>query len=66
MWRKFAQLPAAAWRRAIGVAAIVGTLLVLINQGDALITGRIDVLKALLTYLVPFGVSIYSAAAAQR
>jgi hypothetical protein len=65
MWRKFAQLPAAAWRRAIGVAAVVGTLLVLINQGDALIAGRVDVMKVVLTYLVPFGVSIYSAAAAR-
>jgi methyl-accepting chemotaxis protein len=61
--RKFAQLPTAAWRRAVVVAAVVGTLLTLINQWDALGAGRVDLVKAMLTYLVPFGVSIYSAAA---
>ena len=49
-------------RRSIWVAIIVGTILTLINQGDTLLAeGQIDVVKALLTYLVPFGVSSYGA-----
>ena len=51
-------------RRALITAALVGTLLTLINQGDALIEGRIDLLKAALSYCVPFCVAIYSAAQA--
>jgi methyl-accepting chemotaxis protein len=63
MWRRFAQLPATAWRRAVVVAVVVGTLLTLINQWDALAAWRVDIVKAALTYLVPFCVSVYSAAA---
>ena len=50
--------------RALRVAAIVGTVLVLINQGDVILAGdfaRLNLTKALLTYCVPFGVSAYSA-----
>jgi hypothetical protein len=52
------------FRRAVQVAAVVGTILFLINQLDVLIAGRITALvvaKILLTYLVPFSVSTYSA-----
>ncbi|HVC52593.1 MAG TPA: nitrate/nitrite transporter NrtS [Stellaceae bacterium] len=49
-------------RRSLGVALIVGTILNLINQGDALVTGRsLDFAKLLLTYLVPYCVSTYGA-----
>jgi len=49
--------------RSLYISAIVGTMLNLINQGDKLITGsEIDVLKCLLTYLVPYCVATYSAA----
>ncbi|MEO0437125.1 MAG: nitrate/nitrite transporter NrtS [Pseudomonadota bacterium] len=50
--------------RALRVALVVGTLLMLINYGDRLfpldLTGR-DILKIVLTYLVPYGVSTWSA-----
>lgn len=53
-------------RRSFIVALIVGTILNLINQGDALWTGTpIDVAKLLLTYLVPYFVSIYGAVSYQ-
>jgi hypothetical protein len=49
-------------RRSFVVALIVGTILNLINQGDALVTGMpIEVVKLLLTYLVPYCVSTYGA-----
>jgi len=49
-------------RRSLIVALIVGTILNLINQGDALVTGMpLDIAKLLLTYLVPYCVSTYGA-----
>ena len=49
--------------RALKVAAVVGSLLVLINQGEVLLRGALPPLwKLLLTYCVPYGVSTYSAA----
>jgi hypothetical protein len=55
------------FHRAILVALVVGTILNLINQGDALSAGRhIDWAKALLTYLVPFCVSVHGALSARR
>jgi hypothetical protein len=46
--------------RAIVVMLIVGSVLNLINQGDALFHGtQLDVAKLLLTYIVPFCVSTY-------
>ncbi len=61
----------AAWRCAISdgvplrsliVALIVGSVLNLINQGDALVAGGpIDWVKALLTLGVPYCVSTYGA-----
>ncbi len=49
--------------RALKVAAVVGTILVAINQGDAILNGIMPpVWKLLLTYCVPYSVSTYSAA----
>ena len=49
-------------RRSFIVALIVGTILNLINQGDALVAGMpLDLTKLLLTYLVPYCVSTYGA-----
>ena len=69
--RRLLDLPSTIWRNAVSdgvprrsciVALIVGTILNLINQGDAVFTGAtIDVSKLLLTYLVPYCVSTYGA-----
>ncbi|TXR54385.1 nitrate/nitrite transporter NrtS [Reinekea thalattae] len=56
-------------RTAIRVALIVGSALALINHGDKLVTGTLTVpaiLKMLLTYLVPYSVSTWSAVKAIR
>jgi len=53
-------------RRALIVALTVGTVLNLINQGDALIAGRaLDWLKIALTYIVPYCVNTHGAVAAR-
>lgn len=50
--------------RALKLSAIIGTLLILINQGDMLLAGAMPPYwKIALTYLVPYGVSSYSTAA---
>lgn len=47
---------------ALRTSLLIGTLLNVINQGDALFgSGQLQVLKLLLTYLVPYGVATYSA-----
>jgi hypothetical protein len=49
-------------RRSLWVAIIVGTILNVINQGDAFVTGgSINWTKILLTYVVPYVVSTYGA-----
>jgi hypothetical protein len=49
-------------RRSFLVAIIVGTILNLINQGDALFgAAAINWTKLFLTYLVPYAVSTYGA-----
>jgi hypothetical protein len=49
-------------RRSLVVGLVVGTILNLINQGDALVAGRRpDLLKLLLTYLVPYWFATYGA-----
>lgn len=49
-------------KRSFVVALIVGTILNLINQGDAMLAGLpLDLAKLLLTYLVPYLVSTYGA-----
>lgn len=56
-------------RRALRVAAVVGTLLVAINYADRWLAGsltRADWLKMGLTYLVPYAVATYAAVDAIR
>ncbi len=49
-------------RRSLIVAMIIGTLLNLINQGDAILAGGpIVVWKIVLTYVVPYCVATYGA-----
>ncbi len=61
---KIAMQPGILKRSAI-VAVIVGTILNLINQGDAMMAGaQINVFKCLLTYMVPFCVATYGAVGA--
>lgn len=49
-------------RRSFVVALVVGTILNLINQGDALLGGGdVSVLKLVLTYAVPYCVATYGA-----
>jgi hypothetical protein len=53
-------------RRSLTVAVIVGTVLNLINQGDALIgIASVNWLKLVLTYCVPYAVCTYGAVAQQ-
>lgn len=54
-------------KRAVKVALIVGTLLCLINQWQAIIDGTvpIDWFKIVLTYIVPYAVSSYSTVASK-
>ncbi len=61
---------AMAWpvaKRSLIIAFLVGSILNLINQGDALMAG-VDVIwwKVALTYCVPFCVSTYGAYCALR
>jgi hypothetical protein len=49
-------------RRSFAVALIVGTILNLINQGDALLSGAsLDFTKIILTFAVPYCVATYGA-----
>jgi hypothetical protein len=49
-------------RRSLYVALIVGTVLNLINQGDALLGAQtVNWLKVALTYCVPYAVCTYGA-----
>ena len=51
-------------KRSLGIAAVVGTVLVVINQGDVLVSSRWPgalVWKVPLTYLVPFLVATWGA-----
>ena len=53
-------------RRALGVAIVVGFLLNLINQGSAMLGhGKIDWVKLMLTFMVPYGVATYGAVSAR-
>ncbi len=54
-------------RRSLIVAAVVGTLLNTINQGDIFVTGGlVNWFKVALTYCVPFLVATYGAWSALR
>ncbi len=51
-------------RRATLIALIIGTILTIINQSDVLLMRAVTplvLLKILLTYVVPYSVSTYSA-----
>ena len=49
-------------QRSLAAAVVVGTILNLINQGDALAAGRpIHWTKLVLTYIVPYCVTTYGA-----
>jgi hypothetical protein len=53
-------------RQALATSLVVGTILTIINQGDALLGGYLTPVllwKIALTYFVPFAVSSYSALA---
>ncbi|MEM1162503.1 MAG: nitrate/nitrite transporter NrtS [Pseudomonadota bacterium] len=55
--------------RAFRIAAVVGTVLALINHGDRLLAMDLDgeaILKICLTFLVPYCVSTYSSVLAVR
>ncbi len=55
-------------RRSTKVGLIVGTVLVCINHGDALLAGNIDMNRAakmILTYFVPYLISTYASLSAK-
>jgi len=57
------------YRRALRVMLVVGTLLALINHGEALLMGEITVkgwVQIGLTFLVPYCVSTYASVQAIR
>lgn len=59
-------LAPAVVRTAVRVALVVGTVLTLINQGDALFgQGHVSLVKALLTYTIPYMVSTHGAVTAR-
>lgn len=63
-WRRVWEYATSAGvpRRSAWAAVVVGTVLNLINQGDALFSGRkLDWTKIALTYLVPYCVTTYGA-----
>jgi len=67
-WLRIAREPSVV-RRALRTMLVVGTILVAINHGDALLAGKLDadrVFKICLTLLVPYGVSTTSSVAALR
>ena len=56
-------------KRSLRVAIMVGTVLTLLNQGDAIIMGQVNdslIWKVPLTYCVPFVVATYGALASNR
>ena len=56
-------------QRAIRIALVVGTLLVAINHGQALLSLQMDLtrwIQVILTYFVPYGVSTYASVQALR
>jgi len=58
-------LSGAYLRRSLLVMLVVGSILNVINQGDALFhAGAVNMPKLFLTYLVPFCVATYGAATA--
>lgn len=67
-WLALAMHPATV-RRALLTAAVVGTLLVAINHGDAILRGEVGrgrLARIALTVLVPYAVSTVSSASTRR
>lgn len=67
-WLRLASHPA-TMRRAGITALVVGTVLIAINHGDAILAGTMDrsrILKAALTVLVPYIVSTVSSVSTRR
>ncbi|MEX2205098.1 MAG: nitrate/nitrite transporter NrtS [Myxococcota bacterium] len=67
-WFRIAVEPSVV-RRAFRTMVVVGSILIAINHGDALLAGKLDadrVFKICLTLLVPYGVSTTSSVAALR
>ncbi|MGX0879314.1 hypothetical protein ACSSV4_004023 [Roseovarius sp. MBR-154] len=61
------RIPKAVLLRSAKVAVVVGTVLNMINQTDAVFgSAESDLVKAGLTYCVPFFVAMYGAIAARR
>jgi len=66
-WKLATQLSVV--RRGIAYAIIVGTVLITINHGDAIVKGDISstrLLKMVLTAVVPYLVSTFSSVGAMR
>lgn len=67
-WIRLAFSRKVCWR-ALKVAALVGPILILVNQGDTVLWGELDgvcYLKMGLTFLVPYLVSTFSSVAVMR
>lgn len=53
-------------KTAVIISIVVGTILTLINQGEAFFDGaELNWFKVVLTYIVPFCVSLYSSVLAK-
>ncbi len=56
-----------ALKRSLMTGAVVGTMLMLINQGDTLWAGEVpNLVKVSLNYLVPYCVATYGAVTAKQ
>ena len=67
-WLSLARRPEVV-RRALGYSVVVGSILIAINHGDALLAGEIDgerLFKMGLTAIVPYVVSTLSSVGALR
>lgn len=67
-WLRLATSPSIV-RRASAVAVVVGTVLVAINHGDAILRGDFSLgraVRVVLTVLIPYCVSTYSSVGAIR
>ena len=67
-WLRLALTPSVI-RRGLAYAVIVGTILIMINHGDAILRGEVSAGRAWrmgLTVLVPYAVSTLSSVGAMR
>ncbi|MCI0363514.1 MAG: nitrate/nitrite transporter NrtS [Phycisphaerales bacterium] len=67
-WLALATAPSTV-RRALGYAVVVGTVLLAINHGDAIVNGELTtqrIIRMSLTALVPYLVSTFSSVGAMR